>query len=612
MNTRSVFAMSICCLSLASGAFAQAPAGSPAPFVDEFSGKKLDDAVWERSGNAGLSLATVKEGSLRQICEGMTQQSWISTKRGDFDFFQSPLTVVWDLDAERTLAGPYASTTSAKIYAGLSIGDTAKDAPAAELGLGAWPEGFPNPKPAATWYYTLNIGQLMPKEPSDDWRVLGVPTRIIWTLDATNASVTIDGAKFAAGDPVRRSAPHGLKRSDFTNGKLRLRMLASPHDKSMEPGANHIAAVVYTDSIRVLAPDQAAEYQLATPAAKPAEPVRTTPKIVVTTASPDLVGPPQYLFGVNYAGGTFRKETGFVVPTPESLDYYKHKGVLLMRLPFDWESLQPKLNQPLDEKYLNALKQTVRMMAERDMKVLLDLHNYAKYQAELIGTPNVPVEAFADVWQQLATAFKDEPAVWGYGLMNEPDRKTRETWPGMAQAAIDAIRAADKKTMIVVCADDFTVKGGVALLELRDPSNNLCFEKHTYFDNNNSGKYNHSYEFELNNTPAIDPMIGVRRLEPFVNWLKEHKVKGLLGEFSVPANPDRDPRWLPVLENVYHYLGKNQLPSTFWAGGTLWTPGRSYVLEPPLAGPQKGMDRPQMQILLRAAQKYAANSDTNP
>ena len=42
-----------------------------------------------------------------------------------------------------------------------------------------------------------------------------------------------------------------------------------------------------------------------------------------------------------------------------------------------------------------------------------------------------------------------------------------------------------------------------------------------------------------------------------MKWLKENNYKGILGEFGVPANPDRNPRWLVILNNVYAYFGEN-------------------------------------------------------
>lgn len=64
------------------------------------------------------------------------------------------------------------------------------------------------------------------------------------------------------------------------------------------------------------------------------------------------------------------------------------------------------------------------------------------------------------------------------------------------------------------------------------------YEAHIYFNHDNSGRYVGSYEVE-----KAYPTIGVDRLKPFVDWLREKNAKGFIGEFGVPAN---DPRWIEV------------------------------------------------------------------
>lgn len=584
------------------------------PFVEEFSGKQLDKSVWETDGDSN-SLFTVRDGSLRLIAEGEQHEAIAATKRSDLDFFKSPLTVVWDLDAAHTLAGPYAPTPWGRIYAGVAIGGKKTDAAAAQLGLSAWPEKYPRPKAGASWYYTLNLGQLTPGDPLAGWRIEGIPTRITWTLGATDWSVSIQGARFASGDAKTRSGKHGLSAADFAAEGFRLKLYAGPINKSVETGHNHICSVVYTDAIRVLPSEEAAAFEQRFPASAPAKDARTRPVQGVLLASEELAGPPQYLFGVNYSGNEFRDPNKFDVPSAESLDYYAKKGVLFIRLPFSWERLQPKLMGELNEAVLTNIKKTVRMMGERRMKVMLDMHNFARYRGKLIGSPEVPLAAFTDVWKRLAAEFKDEPAIWGLELMNEP-HNTNDTWPAMAQAGIDGIRAVDSKTMIVVCADSWSAtyswksNGGSKLPQvLRDPSNNLCYDGHCYFDWNASGIYQDSYEYNVNrpNAELIHPMIGVKRLQPFVEWLKANNLKGVVGEFGAPANPDRDPRWLEILENVYDYLGRNGVPSTYWTAGTQWHTGTMYLIEP-----ADGKDRPQMEILLKAAKKYAPAAGNTP
>ena len=582
------------------------------PFVEEFGGKQLDKAIWETAGDNN-SLFTVRDGSLRLIAEGEQHEAIAVTKRNDLDFFKSPLTVIWDLDAARTLAGPFAPTPWGRIYAGIAIGGKKMDATAAQLGLSAWPEGFPRPKIDATWFYTLNLGQLTPGDPLAGWRIEGIPTRITWTINATDWTVTIEGAKFTSGDAKTRSGKHGLNAADFAAEGFRLKLFASPFNKSVETGHNHICSVVYNDAIRVLPAEEAAAFAQRTPASNPAQGARTRPVQGIPLATETLVGPPQYLFGINYSGNEFKDPNKFDVPSVESLDYYAKKGVLFIRLPFSWERLQPKLMGDLNESVLVNIKKTIQLMGERKMKVMLDMHNFARYRGKLIGSPEVPLAAFTDAWKRIAAEFKDNPTIWGLELMNEP-HNTDNTWPAMAQAGIDGIRAVDSKAMIVVCADSWSAtyswksNGGAKLPQvLHDPANNLCYDGHCYFDWNASGIYQDSYEYNINrpNAELINPMIGVKRIQPFVEWLKANNQKGVIGEFGAPANLDRDPRWLEILENVYEYLGKNGIPSTYWTAGTQWHTGTMYLIEP-----ADGKDRPQMQILLKAAKKYAPAADS--
>ncbi|HCE44511.1 MAG TPA: hypothetical protein DET40_13270 [Lentisphaeria bacterium] len=338
----------------------------------------------------------------------------------------------------------------------------------------------------------------------------------------------------------------------------------------------------------------------------------------------------EYMLGVNWAGAEFAPGSlpgvegkNFGWPTAESLDYWKSKDVKLIRLPFLWERLQPELNKDFDPTYCDSLKKSVKMIRDRNMVVILDVHNYAKYKKSLIGSEEVPVEAFADLWRRLAEIFNNDAAVWGYGLMNEPNGKC--DWPKAAQAAIDAIRSADKQTRIFV-ANDYAAwsatraDGNLADWAekslkipdpsvLKDPSNKLRFELHTYFDHDNSGTYKNSYDKEITRKDGpevrVGPDVGIARNRPFVEWLKKHKVKGFIGEYCAPANPGVDERWLVTLDKTMAYLDESCIPSTFWSAGTCWTPGSKGVIEPhgwstSMPAEERKQDRPQLKII----QKY--------
>lgn len=312
--------------------------------------------------------------------------------------------------------------------------------------------------------------------------------------------------------------------------------------------------------------------------------------------------------GVNLSGGEFGGQLpgtfdqDYTYPTAKSLDYYEATGRMLVRLPFKWERVQHAPGAPLDADEVARLHAVLHAADERHMSVILDAHNYGRYQfagedkSEIIGAGRVSQADFADFWGRMAREFKDEPALYGYGLMNEPhDMGDPERWPSAVQAAIDAIRVVDGITPILVAGDDWSSslnwgKSANAKLneKLRDPRNNLVFEAHCYFDKDRSGQYKGSYETELG-----APDVGVENVRPFVEWCKANSVRGFVGEFGVP---DSDALWLVTLTHFLGYLQENQIPSTYWAGGAWW--GKYPLSIEPITGADGAkIDRPQMQVL---------------
>ncbi len=82
--------------------------------------------------------------------------------------------------------------------------------------------------------------------------------------------------------------------------------------------------------------------------------------------------------GVNMSGGEYSWEQ---FPNASDLDYVKSKGVTLIRLPISWEKFQPDLNGPLDINEVNGIKKFLDSAGARGMKVIVDMHNYARYDA---------------------------------------------------------------------------------------------------------------------------------------------------------------------------------------------------------------------------------------
>jgi len=84
------------------------------------------------------------------------------------------------------------------------------------------------------------------------------------------------------------------------------------------------------------------------------------------------------------------------------------------------------------------------------------------------------------------------------------------------------------------------------------------------------------------------PNLGVDRLQPFLSWLKQHNVKGFLGEFGVPNS---DPQWLPVVDNFLTALKAAGLHSP---SDPSWWP-----VNDPMSIINDGRANPQMGVLFK-------------
>lgn len=307
----------------------------------------------------------------------------------------------------------------------------------------------------------------------------------------------------------------------------------------------------------------------------------------------------ELFFGVNLAGAEFGQDfpgeynRTYTYPSASELDYYSSKNLKLIRLPFKWERVQMSPGSELNTAEINRIRNFLHEADGRGMRVILDLHNYGRYQMGsdqyIIGSEKISINHIADFWQKLAVKLKDESQIWGYGIMNEPNNLLENpTWFNIAQEIIDSIRVVDSTTTIIVGGESWSSaerwrQESDNLKNLVDPCNNLVFEAHVYFDEDASGKYTGSFNTEL----ATDTT-GVERVRPFIEWIHENNLRGFVGEYGIPGDDDR---WLYTLENFLSYLSSEGVNGTYWAGGPWWG-GYNLSVEP-----LENTDKPQMSIL---------------
>ncbi len=274
------------------------------------------------------------------------------------------------------------------------------------------------------------------------------------------------------------------------------------------------------------------------------------------------------LTGVNLAGGEFGGllavyGKGYIYPEAAQMQAFRDRGVNVFRLPVRWERLQPVLGQPLDEAEMGRVDKVIRTANTMGVSVIIDVHNYARYARQPLGSAAVPGSALRDLWVRLAKRYRGNDRVI-FGLMNEPIKISAVSWAAIAQDTLLGIRAAGARNLVLVPGAYWsgahswakTMNGnaanGVALTGFRDPADNMAFDFHQYFDGNSSGA-------TANCVPETEAL---RRIGVATAWLRKTGNRGMLTEFGV----GRSPECQPVLAAVLRHLADN--PE--WQGWTIW------------------------------------------
>src|SRR5262249_35101231 len=152
----------------------------------------------------------------------------------------------------------------------------------------------------------------------------------------------------------------------------------------------------------------------------------------------------------------------------------------------------------LDTDHLAKLDDLVSYATSRGAHVILNPHNFARYDGKLIGSAEVPASAFADLWARLPAkdATNDRVQV---NRFNEPNQIATEQWLADANAAIAAIRAAGAMNVVLVPGNFWTgahawtkshygTSNAEVMLDIVDPADNYVYEVHQYLDEEASGK----------------------------------------------------------------------------------------------------------------------------
>lgn len=250
-------------------------------------------------------------------------------------------------------------------------------------------------------------------------------------------------------------------------------------------------------------------------------------------------------------------------------------GANVVRLPFNYRHLErddrPGQYEPSG---LQLLDQAIAWAKRHGLWVILDLHAAPGWQNEGWHSDNPVGSALLwhhphfqarvrDLWVHLAQRYRDEPAVAGYNLVNEPNAPTLDHLNRAYREWTAAIRAVDRRHVLFLEGNAYSV----AFDGLDEP-----FDGNTVY-----GSHNYSLaSFKARRYPG--PTGGVHydraRHEAELlrqnRWLFEREVPSWAGEFGpiLDGPPDAptaaDEARLAVLADQLDVFNQHGLHWTYW------------------------------------------------
>lgn len=235
-----------------------------------------------------------------------------------------------------------------------------------------------------------------------------------------------------------------------------------------------------------------------------------------------------------------------------------------------------------------------------------DSRGYNMFSGEVPFKSKKNQDELVKLWQRIAERYKNEPGIWGYGILNEPNDckgiADGDDWQDLSTRIAQAIRAIDTRHAIMVepgRGDDFRAISTLHPIDVQG----IVYEIHMYvphsithqmipeFPDNKWVTYPGDVNGKLWNKAALKDS-----LKPVIDFQKKYNVPIYVGEFScIRWAPDNSAyRWLKDVIEIFEEEGWNWDYVAFrgWNG---WSFEHSTSRDVALDGKLKGtvIPRPQ-------------------
>lgn len=165
--------------------------------------------------------------------------------------------------------------------------------------------------------------------------------------------------------------------------------------------------------------------------------------------------------GVNLAGGECEDDVaehlashGEFLPFDNAAELFLYKGMNTFRIAVVWEYLADREGYFFfpAHKYMLKLDATIKGLTDKGASVILDLHNYARYNPRNVALNRMPTDQEGPdvlspthlyrMWYNLASRYSSPRII--YGMMHEPHDITNTTLNALIRAAFSGIRDGEK------------------------------------------------------------------------------------------------------------------------------------------------------------------------
>lgn len=211
------------------------------------------------------------------------------------------------------------------------------------------------------------------------------------------------------------------------------------------------------------------------------------------------------------------------------------RGHRLVRLPFDWGLMQPRLGGPLDERFLAAVEAETAAITAAGMQVVIDVHNSGRHPTKHAGQRRfgrgISEQQFIDLWLRLSDRFGDDRRIYAYDLMNEPFALPDAVWQQYSQGVVEALRNHGDRSLLWIQGNEYALAGvwreHQPVPWIEDPLDHHAYSAHTYPG---------STAVDAQRAPdESDQTAFLSDLRDFVDWLHQYGVRGSIGEVGWPS-----------------------------------------------------------------------------